>query len=171
MRLPPSRALRRRHRLPHPVFRRAPRDGTVGLRNPASCEPVRVRGDQVFGERPRATTGNTTSSSDDDFPNPDFYPDIGDLFNDLNMGDNADAAAVAAAAAAAAAAAPAAPYVLLSFLYEIILDLFAIRTSLDWICSSYLLVRMATLICIIYVMFYLSYYWIKSHVNLLIYST
>ena len=108
---------------PHPVFRRAPRDGTVGLWNPASCEPVRVRGDQVFGERPRATTGNTTAFSDDDFPNPDFYPDIRDLFNDLNMGDNDTAAA-------ATAAAPAAPYVLLSFLYEIILDLFVIRTSL-----------------------------------------
>ena len=67
------------------------------------------------------------------------------------MGDNDTAAA-------ATAAAPAGPYVLLSFLYEIILDLFAIRTSLDWMCSSYLLVRMATLIYIIYVMFYLSYF-------------
>ena len=125
MRLPPSRALRRRHRLPHPVFRRAPRDGTVGLRNPASCEPVRVRGDQVFGERPRATTRNTTSTSDDDFPNPDFYPDVRDLFNDLDMGDN-DTTATA----------PATPYVFLSLLYEIMVDLLAIRTSLDCICSS-----------------------------------
>ena len=143
MRLPPSRALRRRHRLPHPVFRRAPRDGTVGLRNPASCEPVRVRGDQVFGERPRATTGNTTSSSDDDFPKPDFYPDIRKLFNDLNMGDNDTAAA---AAAAAVAAAPAAPYVFLTFFYEIVLELYVVRTSLDWICSSIFLVRMASFI-------------------------
>ena len=141
MRLPPSRALRRRHRLPHSVFRRAPRDGTVGLRNLASCKLVRVRGDQVFGERPRATTGNTTSSSDDDFPNPDFYPDIRDLFNDLNMGDNDTAAA------AAADAAPAAPYVLLTFFYEIVLELYVVRTSLDLICSSVFLVRMASLIC------------------------
>ena len=126
MRLPLSRALRRRHRLLHPVSRRAPRDGTVGLRNPASCEPVRVRGDQVFGERFRATTGNTTSSTDDDFPNPDFYPDIDDLLGNLNMGDN-DATA---AAAAAAAAAPAAPYVILSLLYEIMFELFTVRTSL-----------------------------------------
>ena len=147
LRLPPSRALRRRHRLPHPVFRRAPRDGIVGLRNPASCEPVRVRGDQVFWERPRATTGNTTSSSDDDFPNPDFYPDVRDLFNDLDMGDNDTAVA-----------APVAPYVFLSFLYEIMVDLFAIRTSLDWICSSIFLVCMASLICAIYVMFYLLYF-------------
>ena len=160
MRLPPSRDLRHRHRLPHPVFRRAPRDGTVGLRNPASCEPVRVRGDQVFGERPRATTGNTTSSSDDDFPNPDFYPDVRDLFNDLNMGDNDTAAAASAA-----------PYVFLSLLYEVMVDLFAIRTSLDWICSSIFLVRMASLICAIYVMFYLLYFWIKSYDNLLIFST
>ena len=164
MRLPLSRALRRRYRLPHPVFRRAPRDGNVGLRNPASCEPVRVRGDQVFGERFRATTGNTTSSTDDDFPNPDFYPDIDDLLGNLNMGDND-------AAAAAAAAAPAAPYVILSLLYEIMLELFAIRTSLDMICSSYLLVRMISLFCAIYVMIYLLYFWIKSHDNLLIFST
>ena len=93
------------------------------------------------------------SSSDDDFLNPDFYPDIRDLFNDLSMSDND----TAAAAVAAAAAAPAAPYVFLSFLYEIMVELFAIRTSLDWICSSIFLARMASLICFIYVMFYLLY--------------
>ena len=52
------------------------------------------------------------------------------------MGENSDTAA----APAAAAAAPAAPYVILSFLYEIMLDLFAVRTSLDLICSSSVLV-------------------------------
>ncbi|KAK1632132.1 hypothetical protein QYE76_006447 [Lolium multiflorum] len=67
--------------------------GTVGLRNPASCEPVRVRGNQVFGERSGATTGITTSSSDDKFLlNDNFFPDLSDFFNNLNMGDN-DAAA------------------------------------------------------------------------------
>ena len=87
---------------------------------------MNLYGCQIFEERPRATTGNTTSSSDDYFPNPYFYPNVCDLFNDLNMGDNDTAAA---AAATAAAAAPAAPYVLLSFLYKIMVELFAIRTS------------------------------------------
>ena len=73
MRLPPSSTLRRRHRLPHPVRRRAPADGTVGLRNPASREPVRVRGNQVFGERSCAATGITPSSSDDGFHHIDNF--------------------------------------------------------------------------------------------------
>ncbi|KAK1618170.1 hypothetical protein QYE76_023687 [Lolium multiflorum] len=51
---------------------------------------------KVFGERLRATTGNTTSS-DDEFPNDDFFPDIDNLFSNLNMGDNQDAAAATAA--------------------------------------------------------------------------
>src|SRR3954462_15725067 len=45
-----SRALRYFY-LPHPVLRRAPRAGTVGLRNPAASSPVREKGDKVFGER------------------------------------------------------------------------------------------------------------------------
>ncbi|KAK1685046.1 hypothetical protein QYE76_045894 [Lolium multiflorum] len=89
MRLPVSSSLRRRLRLPHPVRRRAPTAGTVGLRNPASREPVRVRGNQVFGERSGATTGSTTSSSDDEFLHTDnFFPDLSDFFDNLNMGDN-----------------------------------------------------------------------------------
>ena len=40
-----------------------------------------MRGDQVFGERLRATTGNTTSSSDNDFPDDDFFPDVNNLFD------------------------------------------------------------------------------------------
>ncbi|KAK1668733.1 hypothetical protein QYE76_056892 [Lolium multiflorum] len=56
---------------------------------PASREPVRVRGNQVFGERSGATTGSTTSSSDDEFLHTDnFFPDLSDFFDNLNMGDN-----------------------------------------------------------------------------------
>ncbi|KAK1648856.1 hypothetical protein QYE76_066661 [Lolium multiflorum] len=107
MRLPVSSSLRRRLRLPHPVRRRAPTAGTVGLRNPASREPVRVRGNQVFGERSGATTGITTSSSDDEFLHTDnFFPDLSDFFDNLNMGDN-DAAA---------------KYVILSFLFQFLLE-------------------------------------------------
>src|SRR5438105_11903188 len=92
MRLPPSsRALRCHLRLPHPVFRRAPRDGTVGLQNPASCDPVRERGDQVFGERSRATTGiSSDTTTEDFFPNDDFFPDVDSLFVDMTTPDNTD---------------------------------------------------------------------------------
>ncbi|KAK1648280.1 hypothetical protein QYE76_066085 [Lolium multiflorum] len=48
---------------------------------------------KVFGERSGATTGITTSSSDDEFLHTDnFFPDLSDFFDNLNMGDN-DAAA------------------------------------------------------------------------------
>ena len=86
MRLPlGSRALRRRSRLLHAVLRRAPRDGTVGLRNPASRDPVRERGDKVFGERYRATTDLfVNTDADDFFPNDDYFPDVNDIFGDMN---------------------------------------------------------------------------------------
>ena len=100
-----SSPLRRRSSLLHPSFRRALGVGTAGLRNPASHDPVRERGDQVFGERTRATAGS------DDFANDDFFPDLGNLFlND--MGDNLNANG----------AAPVAPYVFLSFLFEIVVE-------------------------------------------------
>ncbi|KAK1605315.1 hypothetical protein QYE76_028988 [Lolium multiflorum] len=87
MRLHVSSSLSRRLRLPHPVRRRAPTAGTVGLRNPASRELIRVRGNQVFGSAPRP--GSTTSSSDDEFLHTDnFFPDLSDFFDNLNMGDN-----------------------------------------------------------------------------------
>ncbi|KAK1595908.1 hypothetical protein QYE76_018330 [Lolium multiflorum] len=81
-----SRALRRRSRLLHPVYRRAPLDGTAGLRNPVSCDPVRERGDKVFGERSSATAGfNIDTEADDYFPNDDFFPDISNLFSDMAL--------------------------------------------------------------------------------------
>src|SRR6187399_2715224 len=62
-----SKILRRHSSLLHPSFRRAPEEGTAGLRNPASCDLVRERGDQVFGESSRSTADN------DHFPNDDFF--------------------------------------------------------------------------------------------------
>ena len=100
-----SRSLRHHASLLHPSFRRAPQEGTAGLRNPASRDPVRERGNQVFGERTRATAGS------DDFADDDFFPDLSNLFlND--MGDNLNANG----------AAPVAPYVFLSFLFEIMVE-------------------------------------------------
>ena len=49
-------------------------------------------------------------AGDDYFPNDDFFPDIGSLFIDDDMGDNGNNTNTAAAAAAAA------PYVALSAL-------------------------------------------------------
>ena len=100
-----SRSLRRQASLLHPSFRCAPGEGTSGLRNPASRDPVRERGNQVFGERTRATAGS------DDFANDDFFPDLGNLILD-DMGDNVNAGG----------ASPAAPYVILSFLFEIMVE-------------------------------------------------
>jgi hypothetical protein len=77
----------------HPLFRRALDDGTVGLWNHASREPVRVRGDQVFEEHFCVTTDSITST-DDSFPDEDFFLDISNLYiNDMvddNVGANAN---------------------------------------------------------------------------------
>ncbi|KAK1641703.1 hypothetical protein QYE76_059508 [Lolium multiflorum] len=59
------------------------------LRDGAALEGFSYRGLFVFGERSGATTGITTSSSDDEFLHTDnFFPDLSDFFNNLNMGDN-----------------------------------------------------------------------------------
>jgi hypothetical protein len=73
----------------HPLFRYAPDDGTVGLRNPTSCEPVWVRGNQVFGELFCETTDGIMST-DDSFPDEDFFPNISALYID-DMADDAGA--------------------------------------------------------------------------------
>ena len=144
-----SRSLRRQASLLHPSFRRAPGEGTTGLRNPASRDPVRERGDQVFGERTRATAGSD-----------DFFPDLDNLILD-DMGDNVNAGG----------AAPAAPYVILSFLFEIVVEFMFLVCPLYVICSSTKLVRMVSLISAIAVMIYFLFIWIKSHSNLLIFPT
>ena len=142
-----SRSLRRQASLLHPSFRRAPGEGTAGLRNPASRDPVRERGDQVSGER--------------DFANDDFFPDLGNLILD-DMGDNVNAGG----------AAPAAPYVILSILFEIVVEFMFLVCALDVICSSTMLVRMISLISAIAVMIYFFLFIrIKSRSNLLIFPT
>ena len=144
-----SRSLRRQASLLHPSFRRAPGEGTEGLRNPASRDPVRERGDQVFGECTRATAGSD-----------DFFPDLGNLVLD-DMGDNVNAGG----------AAPAASYVILSFLFEIVVEFMLLVCALDVICSSAMLVRMIILIFAAVVMIYPLFIRIKSRSNLLIFPT
>ena len=150
-----SKPLCRHSSLLQPSFRRAPREGTVGLRNPASCDPVRERGDQVFGESNRLTVDG------DYFPNDDFFPDIGCLFIDDDMTDTGNNTAATTAAAT---------YALLSHLYEILLQLLCLVYAVDWICMSVVLdVCMLSLIVIVII--YLMIFRIKSYDKLLIYST
>jgi hypothetical protein len=119
-----------------------------------------VRGNQVFGERLRATTSNTTSA-DDEFPNDDFFLDIDDLFGNLNMGDNNDDVAIAANIVDAAAA-NAGSYVLLYFLLQILLEFLVLLfgldaiglSCLDAIYSSTLLIWMFSLSAISVVLIY-----------------
>ena len=111
-------------------------------------------GDQVLGERTRATAGS------DDFANDDFFPDLGNLILDV-MGDNVNTGS----------AAPAALYVIISFLFEIVVEIMFLVCALDVICSSTMLVRMISLIFAIDVMIYLLFIQIISRSNLLIFPT
>jgi hypothetical protein len=107
----------------HPLFRCAPDDGTIGLRNPASHEPVRVRGDQVFGERFCATTDGITST-DDSFPDEDFFSDISGLYIDDmadDVGANANANLNANTNLNANVNPPAAPYAICTCLFQFLL--------------------------------------------------
>jgi hypothetical protein len=126
-----------------------------------------VRGDQVFGERFCATTDGITST-DDSFPNEDFFPDISALYID-NMADDTGANANPNANP------PAAPYAICSYLFQFLVLVFgvdAIYLSVsDLICSSILLVCMIRLIPAIIIMLYYWLFRIKSYGKLLIYST
>ena len=67
-----------------------------------------------FGERTLATAGSH------DFTDDEFFPDLGNLILD-DMGDNVNAGG----------AAPAAPYVILSLLFEIVVEFMFLVCALD----------------------------------------
>ena len=161
MRLPPgSRALRHRPRLLHSFPRRAPQDGTVGLRNPVYCDPIRERGDKVFGERHHATTGfffNT--DADDYFPDEDFFPDVDVLFDNMST-PNANGSSSSTGL-----------YVILLYQFEILLQALFLATCVELLPAYSLLDGMTSLFPISLAMFYLLFLWIKSTGKLLIYST
>jgi hypothetical protein len=100
-----------------------------------------VRGNRTLGERLGATTGNTTSSDED------FFPNINNIFGNLNMADNQDAANITVVVAAVANARR---YAFMSSLFQILLEflvlLFGVDavglSFLDAICSSTLLICM-----------------------------
>src|SRR5438128_10299074 len=158
MRLPASRTLRRRPRPLHPVFWRAPRDGTVRLRNPAPCDPVRERGDRVFRERPHATTGlsDDTTAAEYFFPNDNYFPDVDNLFiNDMAAPENNISNSIGSSSSAPA------PYVLFLHLLEIMLQFLLLEISMNMLFSSSLLVCVTSVFCLSIIMIYLLLSWIK----------
>ena len=100
------------------------------------------------------------TASSDDFANDGFFPDPSNLILD-DMGYNINVGG----------AAPAAPYVILSFLFEIVVEFMFLVCALDVISSSAMLVRMISLISAIAVMIYFLFIRIKSRSNLLIFPT
>jgi hypothetical protein len=136
-----------------------------------------VRGDQVFGECFCTTTDGITST-DDSFPDEDFFPDISALYID-DMADDAGANANANANLNANANPPAAPYAIYSYLFQFLLQFLVLAfgvdvislSGLDVICSSILLVCMIKLIPAIIIMLYYWLFRIKSYDKFLIYST
>jgi hypothetical protein len=76
-----------------------------------------MRGDQVFGEHFCATTDGITST-DDSFPDEDFFPDISILYID-DMAD--DAGANVNANLNANVNPPAVPYAICSHLFQFLL--------------------------------------------------
>jgi hypothetical protein len=82
-----------------------------------------VRGDQVFGERFCATTDGITST-DDSFPDENFFPDISSLYiNDMadDAGANANANLNANANQNVNVNPPAAPYAICTHLFQFML--------------------------------------------------
>jgi hypothetical protein len=140
-----------------------------------------VRGDQVFGERFYATTDGITST-DDSFPDEDFFPDISSLYID-NMADDAGANANVNLNAYvnlnANANPPTAPYAICSYLFQFLLQFFVLAFGVDVICLSvldviYLSILLVCMIWLIPTIIIMLYYWlfrIKSYGKLLIYST
>jgi hypothetical protein len=133
-----------------------------------------VRGDQVFGERFCATTDGITST-DDSFPDENFFPDISSLYID-DMADNAGANANANLNANANTnlnvnVPPAAPYAICTYFFEFLLQFLVLAfgidvislSLLDVICSSILLLYMIRLIPAIIIMLYYWLFWIKSY--------
>jgi hypothetical protein len=122
-----------------------------------------VRDDQVFGEHFCATTDGITST-DDSFPDENFFSDISSLYID-DMAD--DAGANTNANLNTNVNPPAAPYAICTHLFQFLLQFLVLAfgidvislSMLDVICLSILLVCMIRL------------FRIKFYGNLLIYST
>jgi hypothetical protein len=119
-----------------------------------------VRGDQVFGER-FCTTTDSITSTDDSFPDKDFFPDITSLYID-DMADDAGAHANANLNANTNVNPPAPPYAISTHFFQFLLQFLVLAfgidvislSVLDVICSSILLVCMIRLIPAVIIMLY-----------------
>jgi hypothetical protein len=119
-----------------------------------------VRGDQVLGESFCATTDGITSSNES-FPDEDFFLDISGLYID-DMAEDAGANANLNANLNANANPPTAPYAICSYLFQFLLQFLVLAFGIDVIClsvldviySSILLVCTIRLIPTIIIMFY-----------------
>ena len=121
-----------------------PRVGTIGLWNPVSCDPVRERGDKVFGERSSATAGlDIDTEADDYFPNDDFFPGISNLFNDMAL--NSDTANANAGSSSE-------PYVFLPSIYEIMMFFLLLAACLGSLSGNILLLSISLDLFLIYSM-------------------
>lgn len=161
----------RRLPLSHLTSRRAPGSETAGLRKFASCDPVRARGDRVFGERFCATAeflfivAVNSDIPDNEFPNDDYFPDVDQLLGDMTNG--------------APASSSAAPYVIVSSLLGLTFGLLLVAIDLNMILISYHLDCMTSfnnlllvlIIAIMLFMFYPLFFWIKLNGKFLKYST
>jgi hypothetical protein len=128
-------------------------------------------------------TTDGITSTDDSYPDEDFFPDISSLYiddmADANANANVNLNANANANLNANVNPPAAPYAICSYLFQFLLQFLVLAFGIDVIClsvldviySSILLVCMIRLIPAIIIMIYYWLFWIKSYGKLLIYST
>jgi hypothetical protein len=110
------------------------------------------------------------ASSDNEFPNDNFFSAVDNLFSNLNMGDNTGVVA----ASTNASTVQVRSYVFQSFL-EFTVLIYVVEaiglSYLDVFCSSILLVCMINILVVYVVVIYHLFIRIKSYSNLLIYST
>jgi hypothetical protein len=121
-----------------------------------------VRGDQVFGECSCTTTDGITSTNDS-FPDEDFFPDIDDMVDDAGANANLNANLNVNANLNMNANPPAILYAICSYLFQFLLQFLVVLAfridmislfMLDVIYSSILLVCMIRIISTIIIVIY-----------------
>jgi hypothetical protein len=127
---------------------KTPKDGTIDLWNPASWRSVWLRGDQLFREH---SSGRNN-----------FFPDIDNLFSDIGTLNTNFAAGAAS-------------YLIMSFLFEMLLEFLVLTIGVDVIsyvdviCLSTFLLHMFSLFPAFVIMQNLQLIRIRSYDNLLFY--
>lgn len=157
-----SKALRHR-RISHSAWRRAPQSGATGLRNPASGDLIRERGDKVLGEHsPVNARSYSIMVVNDYFPNDYDFLDTNNIFGDMASDANASSTT--------------AQHVFLPLVTAIVSALLVVAIDLDMLPLSYITDYMS-IICStfirpvimfnMFIMICMPYLWIKLHRKLL----